>query len=203
MKCREAKRLFGAYWDDDTTQAEREWLEAHFTSCSSCRAAYEEFSGVLELVSTLPRAEAAPNFAERTLARARRAVSAPDRIPATVVPWVPVTAAAALLIVAATLVSSWLDLGIGPRIRARAPESIVVRQPEAVQPLLTSLPEPAGATRTESRTAPSAVAIGSDSLFDHTEDVEFILDPITLRRGSATVTRQPAGTEGRPAVISF
>ena len=27
MKHHEAQRLFGAYWDDETTQAEREWLE--------------------------------------------------------------------------------------------------------------------------------------------------------------------------------
>jgi hypothetical protein len=42
-----------------------------------------------------------------------------------------------------------------------------------------------------------------DSLFDHSEDVEFILDPVTLRRGRATVTRLPAGVQGEKAVISF
>ena len=30
MKCSKARRWFGAYWDDEITQAERELLEAHF-----------------------------------------------------------------------------------------------------------------------------------------------------------------------------
>ena len=27
MNCDDARRLFGAYWDDELTLAEREWLE--------------------------------------------------------------------------------------------------------------------------------------------------------------------------------
>jgi predicted anti-sigma-YlaC factor YlaD len=60
MKCAQVVRLFGAYWDDETTQAEREWVEAHLASCSSCRKEYESFTRTLELVGSLPRVEPAP-----------------------------------------------------------------------------------------------------------------------------------------------
>ena len=30
-RCDQARRLFGAYWDDEVTQAEREWLESHLS----------------------------------------------------------------------------------------------------------------------------------------------------------------------------
>ena len=45
----------------------------------------------------------------------------------------------------------------------------------------------------------------TDSLFDHSEDVEFILDPVTLRKGRAhTVVRvQPEPARGEQAVITF
>jgi hypothetical protein len=45
----------------------------------------------------------------------------------------------------------------------------------------------------------------ADSLFDHSEDVEFILDPVTLRKGRAhTVVRvQPGPARGEQAVITF
>ena len=33
MSCKRARNLFAAYWDDEATQAEREWLErAGFTA---------------------------------------------------------------------------------------------------------------------------------------------------------------------------
>ena len=39
MNCGGARRLFGAYWDDEITLAERDWLESHFSACAACRAA--------------------------------------------------------------------------------------------------------------------------------------------------------------------
>ena len=39
MNCGDARRLFGAYWDDEITLAERDWLESHFASCAACRGA--------------------------------------------------------------------------------------------------------------------------------------------------------------------
>jgi anti-sigma factor RsiW len=197
MKCLQSRRLFGAYWDDDTTQAEREWLEAHLASCGGCRREYDEMAKVLEWTADLPRTEASPDLVERTLARARRAVPAADRLPTVSVPWVPATAAAALLLVLGTMIAPW----IGPvsRMAGREPDRTAVRQPVLVQPVATSapsgLPSPSGDA--------NSVAAIPDSLFDHTDDVEFILDPVTLRRDRATVTRTPGGTQAEQAIITF
>jgi len=45
----------------------------------------------------------------------------------------------------------------------------------------------------------------SDSLFDHSADVEFVLDPVTVRRGQAhPATRlAPPITSGDQATITF
>jgi hypothetical protein len=44
----------------------------------------------------------------------------------------------------------------------------------------------------------------TDSLFDHSEDVEFILDPVVLHRGRAqAASHLPAGAQGERTVISF
>jgi anti-sigma factor RsiW len=210
MKCVQARRLFGAFWDDDATQAEREWIESHFVSCPSCRREYEEFSRVLELAGSLPRVEASPDLLERTLARTRRSVAVPDHIPSSGVRWIPVTAAAALLLVLGALVSPWVGIHPDNRVANRAPQTSAVRVPELVQPERVSV----GVDRSPGHvsTAPvgppevvnhEALALGSDSLFDHSEDVEFILDPVTLRRGRASMTRPPAAVQGEQAVITF
>ena len=100
-ECKQARRLFGAYWDDEATQAEREWLEAHLNSCAACRSEYDSLASALECVGSLPRQEAAPDLLERILARTRHSVPAPDRVFAPRPRWVPATAAAVLLIAAA------------------------------------------------------------------------------------------------------
>ena len=44
----------------------------------------------------------------------------------------------------------------------------------------------------------------ADSLFDHSEDMEFILDPVVLHRGRAqTASHLPSGVQGEQTVISF
>jgi anti-sigma factor RsiW len=73
MRCDRIRGLFGAYWDDEITQAEREWVESHFAACTPCRDEYESFSRSIELVSSLPREEASPDLVERVMARVRRA----------------------------------------------------------------------------------------------------------------------------------
>ena len=99
MSCKRARNLFAAYWDDEVTQAEREWLEGHFGACSACRAEYDGLARTIELVGSLPREESPADFVERTVARARRAAVEPDRVPGATHRWVPITAAAALLAV--------------------------------------------------------------------------------------------------------
>jgi hypothetical protein len=199
MKCAHVRRLFGAYWDDDTTQAEREWLETHLASCASCRREYDDLAKVLEWTGSLPRVEVSPDFVERTLARARRAAPVGDSLPRPSVSWVPVTAAAALLLVAGTLVVPWLSVGPRSRTATRASAPSPAREAVLVQP--TSAP--LASNRPGHGSASGATASISDSLFDHSDDVEFILDPVTLRRGRATVTRTPASPQAEQAIITF
>jgi anti-sigma factor RsiW len=190
-RCDQAGRLFGSYWDDEVTQAEREWLESHFTACPGCRQQYEQFARTLETVGSMPRTDVAADLPERALQAARRATAAPDRIAvAQVRPvWIPVTAAAALFL-----------LGVSSCCPAR-------RRPAA-----RSTPRPRGRAASSSPRAPldAGVAGGqhtatlADSLFDHSEDVEFVLDPVVLHRGRAQApSRLPKGVQGEQAVISF
>ncbi|HTM57977.1 MAG TPA: zf-HC2 domain-containing protein, partial [Candidatus Udaeobacter sp.] len=175
MKCAQVRELFGAYWDDEITQAEREWIESHFAACAECRSEYEAFSRTLELVSSLPREEAAPDLVERVMARTRRATPSPDRLPAGHIGWIPVTAAAALLILAGATLSPWL---IAP-IARRAPSS---SGPQVASRVVSApIPSPSRPAPRAVAQAPNGAAVATiaDSLFDHSEDIEFILDPGT------------------------
>jgi len=207
MKCSQAVRLFGAYWDDETTQAERELVEAHLASCASCRQEYEAFTRTLELVGSLPRVESAPDLVERVLSRARRAAPAPDMVPARTRRWIPVTATAALTMIAGLLALPWL--GVRNEARREPTRVVAEREPARLGPKADhsapSLPAPAGGAPPAAGhafMAAAGTAAVPDSLFDHSEDVEFILDPVKLQRGRATVTRPPA-VQGEKAVISF
>jgi Putative zinc-finger len=196
MKCRDARRLFGAYWDDELTQAEREWLESHFTGCTGCRESYEVLARSLELASGLPRVEPAPDFAERVLARARRTDSVPDRLPVATPRWAPALAVAAVVLVAAVVA-----IQFGGRNATQQ-----VTQPVAVNPV-PATPTPDLAPGDAAILEPQLVAAEgfSDSLFDHSSDVEFVLDPVTVRRGQAHPATKlaPPITRGDQATITF
>jgi predicted anti-sigma-YlaC factor YlaD len=198
MRCHEARLLFTVLWDDEITQAEKEGIEGHFASCPSCRREYDEYARALELVAALPRVETSADMVEATLARARRSSTAPDHVterPA----WVPATAAAALLIVVAALVTHWTGVGPGPWVD-RPVASLPATPPATTTPVATA-PAPASATKAP---ASGPVATAADSLFDPNQDVEFVLDPVTLRRGRASVMQTlPAGVQAERAVISF
>jgi predicted anti-sigma-YlaC factor YlaD len=195
-RCDQARRLFGVFWDDEVTQAEREWLESHFTACPECRAQYDQLARTLETIGSLPRTEIASDLPERALLAARRAGAVPDRVAAAPVTprWVPVTATAALLLVVGALLLPAVVPFLGPRdtnLRAAAPAADVA-EPRLIA---SAVPDPAAAR--------PAVTL-ADSLFDHSEDVEFILDPVVLHRGRAqSATRLPEGVQGEQTVISF
>ena len=72
MNCGDARRLFGAYWDDEITLAERDWLESHFASCAGCRSEYETWARAIELVGSLPRAESEQRRQARRWASSER-----------------------------------------------------------------------------------------------------------------------------------
>ncbi len=195
MKCHEARRLFGAFWDDETTLAERERLDAHFSSCTECRTQYEDFARTVEAVSALPRHEASPDLLERTLLRTRRAAPAHDALPQRRPMWVPATAAAAALAVAATLVVQWMGMTrpAPDADRMASAEPTTTQSVPAEAPVLA--PVPAG---------DAAIAGVADSVFDHSDDIEFVLDPVMLKRGRAAVTRPgPGEIRTEQAVVSF
>jgi predicted anti-sigma-YlaC factor YlaD len=212
MMCDRARRLFGACWDDELTQAEREWLEAHFASCDGCRAEYDDFSRALELTGALPRVEPAPELAERVLARVRRTAAEPDRVGERSVRWAPAAAMAA----SAAVVLAVGVITIAPHVAWRAPgggeHQVAIREvrPAPILPGLssTNVSKASVAVRMPARRGiePARTAVIPDSLFDHGEDVEFILDPVTLHRGRAMVTRPGSvtpGVQGQQAIITF
>jgi len=204
MKCRQANKLFGAYWDDETTQAEREWLEAHFNACASCRTEYETYARSIEMVSTMPRVEAAPDLAERALTRARRASTAPDRLPGERLQWAPIAAAAAVLIVIGSMISPWLGPG-GRLLDARRGGQVAqeaARTERAVARSERVTAAPVQPTMVEGAVQPLASAM-PDSIFDHSENVEFVLDPVTEHRGGLVINRPQYQVQGEHAVISF
>ena len=196
-RCDQARRLYGAFWDDEVTQAEREWLESHFVACPGCRAEYEQLARTIEAAGSLPRVEVAHDMPERALMAARRAGAVPDRLaiaPATP-RWVPVTAAAALLVVVAALLLPTAMPLLGTRGANRSAKGPAT--PEVAEPRLVA------SAVTDPATPRPAVTL-TDSLFDHSEDVEFILDPVVLHRGRAQSTsRLPQGIQGEQTVISF
>jgi anti-sigma factor RsiW len=199
MSCKRAHQLFAAYWDDELTQAEREWLESHFAACATCRSEYESLARTIELVGSLPREESPPDFVERTLARARRAAIEPDRVPGGSHRWIPITAAAALLAVLGGTAIQWAGLSTAPEQRSM-PRTSAIQQPTWVGPVpgtTASTPAGQGQIAGNQSTVP-------DSIFDHGEDVEFILDPVTLRKGRAhTTIRGADAPRGQQATITF
>jgi anti-sigma factor RsiW len=205
MSCDRARRLFGACWDDELTHAEREWLEGHLAACPGCRGEYDAFTRSLELVGSLPRAEAPPDLAERVLARSRRAAPAPDALGERPARWAPAMAAAAAVVVLALAVMLALPGAPwrGPAGGGTSQVAVVSGGPAV--PVLVSGEgrEPA---RPEGRTGGAAPGVAADDPFDHGADVEFILDPVSVTRGRATVARAGArqpDAEGERAIISF
>ncbi|MBI1799384.1 MAG: zf-HC2 domain-containing protein [Candidatus Eisenbacteria bacterium] len=204
MRCDRVRGLFGACWDDEITQAEREGIDAHFASCETCRAEYETYSRTLELIGSLPRAEASPDLAERVMARARRAAPVADRLPVRRVTWVPVTAAAALAALLVAAIVPWLGPAAVTHRATLAGAPVAVQEPVRVR----HAPAPTAQTsRWRSGVRPTAsgsLTTVADTLFDHSEDVEFILDPVTVRRGHVhSVQPRTATVQGERAVITF
>lgn len=201
--CHQAEALFGAYWDDEATVAERDWLESHFKTCTRCPAEYEQYARTLEAVHALPRLEPRPEFTRQVLTAARQASPAADAIrlaPTEGVRWMPVAAAAALVLVAA--------ISLYPRLASTPGHDPIAQQQPTVPPSATAQVEPVATSGTLPQAAAprvtGAVAVVTDSLFDHTADVEFMLEPVQLQRGRAhTGSRLPDGVQGDQVVITF
>jgi len=200
--CSRARAWFGAYWDDEITQAEREWLEAHFAACPKCRSEYDVLARTLESVATLPRIEAAPDFTERTLARVRRATPAADRLALPRPAWQPVAVAASLLVIAGTLLAPFAGrLAQGPIAHRMAPPEARLVATPAPGSLAAREPAPAVAPSRAPQSQEQVAAL-VDSLIDHGEDVDFVLDPVRVGH-ERTASRRLEPAQGRQAVISF
>ncbi len=199
--CSKARRWFGAYWDDEITQAEREWLEAHFAACGRCRADYERLARTLEGLGSLPRHEAAPDFVERAVARARRAAPMADALRQPRRAWASVAVAASLLLVASTLFAPWAGRGSRPTaMRPVVPQEarlVGTTQAEAV-----AVPPATGVASPSTTLTQDQVAALVDSLIDHTDDVDFVLDPVRVSR-EHTAGRRLQPVQGQHAVVTF
>jgi hypothetical protein len=177
----------------------------HFAACPKCRTEYEALARTLESVATLPRTEAAPDFAERTLARVRRTTPVADRLTEPRPVWQPVVVAASvLLVIAGTLLAPFAGrLAQGPVAhRVAPPEARLVTMPGP-------LPGPLAAREPAHVGAPGRVPQGQaevaalvDSLIDHGEDVDFVLDPVRVGH-ERTASRRLEPAQGRQAVITF
>jgi hypothetical protein len=191
MICNRARHLFGACWDDELTQAERDGLEAHLGSCPKCRTEYDGFARALELTASLPRIEASADFMDRVLVRSRRATTAPDIVRAAGSRWVPVAAAAAaaVLVVAVVLVGS--NLQWRAPASNQAPPIVTVGGPR--EPRLTPKPSVKPGER-----RPEAHRGSAESLFDPDKNVEFVLGSAAVAGGR--VKRDP---EGQRPIITF
>ena len=198
IHCSQARGWFGAYWDDEITQAERESLEAHFVSCATCRREYEELARTLEVLGSLPRHEVAPDFAERTLARIRRTTTAPDRLAQPQRPvWVPIAAAATVLAVAAALFAP------GILSRGHAPSPVATRITVPQEPQLTAPGATSSITTHAGQSTTAVAAAMVDSVIDHSEDVDFVLDPVRVSRGRTATSPYVGPVQGQQAVIKF
>lgn len=214
MNCRQARHLFSSYWDDEVTQAEREALERHLGGCERCRTSYDELARTIEAVSTLPRHEASPDLERRVLEAVRRTRPAPDLLPSVQPRWVYAPAAAAVLALA---VFVGYQLGSSPRgtdsnrLAAVAPPATSqgpAHQEDSGAAIESPLRTVAGTASAPGSAASGRVATtaaGTDSLFDPSRDIDFVLDPVVLYKGRPRpVTGVPPGeTRGQQVMITF
>lgn len=71
MNCRSAESLFSALIEDELSQKERRFLEAHLLACRKCSVGLKETRAAMELFQSLPSEETSPHFEEDVMARIR------------------------------------------------------------------------------------------------------------------------------------
>jgi len=220
ISCERAQSLFGPGWDDELSVAERESLEQHFAGCTPCRRDYDELARTLELVQGLPRPQVSGDFATRVLAEARRREAEGGRGLLITRGWFahPARLAiAAAFVVAAGVSGLMLSTKPQPQRVAQqvvAPAPVVATAlPVVTPPSQSASAGPVSPARSNAkptlarpvRNRPAEVlAAVPDSIFDHTADVELVLDPVTLRkeRGRGYTPVQTT-VKGEQASITF
>src|SRR5262249_25373083 len=114
--------------------------------------------------------------------------------------WVSIAAAASVLLVMGTVITPWLMLG-----RRAAPLVALgertPREAHLVNTMTTPGPSSSAPAGTSTKSQAEMVAV-VDSLIDHSEDVEFVLDPVRVSRGRAAVTSsRPEPAQRHQAVV--
>jgi hypothetical protein len=71
MNCRSAESLFSALIEDELSQKERRFLEAHLLSCRKCSVSLKETRAAMELFLNLPMEETSPHFEDDVMIRIR------------------------------------------------------------------------------------------------------------------------------------
>jgi anti-sigma factor RsiW len=218
ISCERAQSLFGPGWDDELSVAERESLEQHFAGCSPCRRDYDELARTLELVQGLPRPQVSGDFATRVLVEARRREAEGGRGLLITRGWFahPARLAIAAALVVAAGVSGLMlspkPQRVAQQVAAPAPVVATIA-PVVTPPSQSASAGPVSPARSNAkptlarpqRNRPAEVlAAVPDSLFDHTADVELVLDPVTLRkeRGRGYTPVQTT-VKGEQASITF
>ena len=222
ISCERAQELFGPGWDDELSVVERESLEQHFAGCTNCRRDYDELARTLELVQSLPRPSVSGDFATRVLAEARRREVEGGRGLIVARGWFARPwriAVAAAILVAAGVSGVMFAPRPAPQQVAKAPvvsapasvATPTVQQEKQVEIASAGPGSPAPsnakptlARRNSTRPAEASIAAIPDSLFDHTADVELVLDPVTLRKERGRgYTPVPTTVKGEQASITF
>lgn len=232
IACERAQSLFGPAWDDELSVAERESLELHFTGCPPCRRDYDELARTLELVQGLPRPQVSGDFAARVLVEAQRreadggrgfAVSRgllarPMRLAIAAALFVAAgvsgilvaqkpagdaTKVAQTIVAPAPVVAPGALLGDPDvpisTVAEAMPSTVASADPGSLAPS----PKPTLTRRAPARSA-EVLTVVPDSIFDHTADVEFVLDPVKLRRERGRgYTPVPTSVRGEQASITF
>ncbi|MDD5190253.1 MAG: zf-HC2 domain-containing protein [Dehalococcoidales bacterium] len=69
MNCNELKEYISAYVDDELTQTQRDFVEAHTANCADCRALLAEYQAARETLTSLRATPALPDIQEATMAK--------------------------------------------------------------------------------------------------------------------------------------
>lgn len=105
-----------AYVEGSLGAADRAVLESHLTTCARCASEVEEWRAIFAALSSLPRLEPTPGFADRVMAGVQIRLSWMDRVvallrklvPTTTMGWVVVTLLLALPVIATGGATAWL-----------------------------------------------------------------------------------------------
>jgi hypothetical protein len=71
MNCRSAESLFSALVEDELSQKERRFLEAHLLACRKCSVGLKEMRAAMELFRSLPSEDTSPHFEQDVMTRIR------------------------------------------------------------------------------------------------------------------------------------